>query len=98
MIICMRKHDVTLDDETMTISVPFPTDMHGNPLAPRDVVAVADTDGNDRQHEVEGFTLVMDDDTSTCWNVIGHAHWQLDLGSMGTVPADETLLVPENHE
>lgn len=90
----MRKYDVTLDEETMTISVPFPSDMHGSPLTLRDVVAVADADGNNRQHEIESFTLVMDDDASTDWNVIGHAHWQLDLGSMGTFPADETLLMP----
>lgn len=94
----MRKHDVIFDEETMMISVPFPTDMHGNQLTPRDIVAFTDGCGNDRQHAIEGFFLVLDDDASTDWDVVGHAHWQLDLGGMVTVPADETLLVPTDTE
>ena len=83
-----------LDDDTMTIGVPFPTDMRGNPLTPRDVVSFVDSDGIGRRHAIEGLCLVMDDDDTTEWDVIGHAHWQLDLGSMGTIPADETIIAP----
>ena len=85
---------MTFDDDAMTISVPFPTDMQGNPLTPHDVVAFVDSDGIKRQHAIDGFSLVIDDDATTEWNVIGHAHWLLDLGSMGTIPADETTIVP----
>lgn len=88
----MREHDMKFDDDTMTISVPFPTDMQGNPLTPRDVVAFVDSDGIKRRHAIEGLCLVMDDDDTTAWDVIGHAHWQLDLGSMGTIPVDETTI------